>query len=564
MTCAVDRHIVTLDGRWGRRQVHYRRAGDGPLLLMLHQSPQSSRELEPLMAEWGAGFTVIAPDSPGYGLSDPLGVTEAELGDFADATVEFLDALGARRFGIYGFHTGGMIGIAIAHRHPDRVTAVTCNGVAVPTAAELESILADYLPPFEPRWDGGHLAWLWARIREQTIFFPWHNRTQSGRMNFPMPSPARQQVSVLEFLRAADHYHVAYRAAFVFRAQDIVPVLRVPALITAADPDPLCPHLQRLGSDMPANVSVRPVATATEALESCLAHVSSAPGDGVDEPVATQSVPGRPWRQIVPTSKGSLHVYQAGPPDGVPVLLLHDAGGSSASLAPLVSALGAHRRVICPDLPGHGESEGQLGADGATLADCAGVAMELLAALGVAHADVAGVGAGALVGLEILRTAESRVRQMILLNVWAPADAQKSAWLQQGLPSLAPEWHGGHLLCAWHMVRDGRLFFPWFQRDSAGIRWEEPELDDRRVQVEVTELLKADGAWQRLLRDSLEFPLRAQLQRASSRSVPVLTAASRPWQDMTRALAQDLGVPYQPLGDRLSESAAELAAILAT
>src|SRR5690606_9825364 len=105
VSVAISRHFVTVSDRQGRRQVHYRRAGTGPAILLLHQSPQSSTEMEPLMADWGRHFTLIAPDSPGYGWSDPLATKAASLADFADATLSFADAIGLRRFGVYGFHT---------------------------------------------------------------------------------------------------------------------------------------------------------------------------------------------------------------------------------------------------------------------------------------------------------------------------------------------------------------------------------------------------------------------------------------------------------------------------
>lgn len=40
----IFRHFI----RVGNRRVHYRRAGSGPSLLMVHQSPRSSAEYEPL------------------------------------------------------------------------------------------------------------------------------------------------------------------------------------------------------------------------------------------------------------------------------------------------------------------------------------------------------------------------------------------------------------------------------------------------------------------------------------------------------------------------------------
>src|SRR5688500_9437278 len=72
----LTRHFVTL----GERQVHYRRMGNGPALVMLHALPRSSRDLLPMMKEAAAaGFTAIAPDFAGYGNSWQL-FTPSEAG----------------------------------------------------------------------------------------------------------------------------------------------------------------------------------------------------------------------------------------------------------------------------------------------------------------------------------------------------------------------------------------------------------------------------------------------------------------------------------------------------
>ena len=68
MAIAIARHYLTLGSGATARRVHYRRAGTGPLLLMVHQSPRSSGEYEELMGDWGAHFTCIAPDTPGFGI----------------------------------------------------------------------------------------------------------------------------------------------------------------------------------------------------------------------------------------------------------------------------------------------------------------------------------------------------------------------------------------------------------------------------------------------------------------------------------------------------------------
>ena len=534
----IQRRFVTVTGRWGQRQVHCRLGGAGPLLVLLHQSPQSSREMLPLMQQWSDRFTIVAPDSPGYGLSDPLGVEQATLGDFADATMEFLDAIGAGQFCIYGFHTGAVIGMALADRYADRVLGLACNGVAAPTQPELDAILAEYLPRFEPRWDGSHLALLWARMREQNIFFPWHNRTAAGRMDFPMPPPERQQASVLEFLRAADHYHVAYRAAFIYPTAVVVSRLQVPVLLTAAAWDPLYPHLARLKDPAPS-VAVVPSTTPAEALQRCLDHVSAKAGEPARLRLDTAPSGLRLWQDVVTVADGVAQLLRGGR-GGLPVLLLHEAGGSTQTVRALADALVDGREVLAMDLPGHGESELRPSGAETSVAGSAAAVLSVLNALGLPLVDVLGVEAGGLVGLELVRLAPGRVRRIVLLEPPACDDDLAASIREQGLTSLTPDWHGGHLSRCWHMVRDSRLYFPWFRRDQQGIRRGEPELDDRRLQLEVTERLKAEGSWQSLLADTLSANLGARLAAAEVEAL-LCAAPASPWREPVAALAAQTG-----------------------
>ena len=73
----------------GERRVHFRAAGGGPPVVLLHQSPRSSAELVPLMQVLARHFRVIAPDTPGYGQSDPVAPSSSEptIDAFADALV---------------------------------------------------------------------------------------------------------------------------------------------------------------------------------------------------------------------------------------------------------------------------------------------------------------------------------------------------------------------------------------------------------------------------------------------------------------------------------------------
>lgn len=545
MSQAVTRHFVTIDGRWGTRQVHYRRAGSGPAVLLLHQSPQSSREMVEPMRRWALHFTVIAPDTPGYGQSDPLGAPLVSIEEFATALLEFVDAIGLRRFGVYGYHTGASIGLWLAARHPQRVTALAANGLAQFTDEERDIILEKYLPPLVPRWDGGHLAWLWARVREQTVFFPWHERTAQARMDFDMPAPERLHASVMDFLRAGDNYAVAYRAAFESRPETVLPSLQVPLLVTAANGDPLQVHLHRY-RNLPHGVQLQPAGTAAEALELSLQHLLAHRGDECPAAVATRPVAGRLWNTMVRTDSGQVRVLGDLSGREEPLLLLHHAGESADSAVCLIEPLVGSRPIAIPDLPGHGESDPPQESPGPTVAECAHVATVLLNRVGLHEVVLAGQGSGACVAAEMARQGLLRQPRLVLLDLPCPPDELFARLREHGLPSLAPEWHGAHLLLAWHMVRDGRLFFPWFDRSRRAARRIAPDLDESRLQLEVRELLKADGCWQPLLAEALNYPLVWTLQQLDQ---PVVLGAGRDstWAEATRAAANSANRRFVPL-----------------
>lgn len=514
----LQRHFVTVRGQFGTRQVHYRRGGRGPVVLLLHQSPQSSREMEPVIEALHGRFTLIAPDAPGYGFSQPLRQLGEPLGsatieDFASATLEFADALGLGRFGVYGFHTGASIGVALAERNPERIAAVAANGLVIPTDEELAAILREYLPPFVPHWDGSHLAWLWARLREQTIFFPWHDRRRATRMTFDMPPADRLQTGLLEFLAAGEHYHVAYGAAFRGHAERRLPAVKVPLLVTAAAHDPLTGHLARIASPA-AMVRIEPAGDAADALERAFAHLGNHPGDAPATRLAegpaestTSEYHGGPGQQV-----RIVRTACRGTAAGRVVLLLHAAGSSAAAQQALASTLAPHAEVLAADLPGHGASDpaNPSAGDGGVLARTAErLATSLLpglTAMAGGHLTVLGPGSSAPVALALasqLKALQAIETGVVLLEPPALSATDREAWLQHGLPALTPVWSGGHLLEAWHMVRDSRLFTPWFRRERAGFRHDEPDLDNQRIQREVSDLLRSNGAWQALLHDAL-------------------------------------------------------------
>jgi hypothetical protein len=56
------------------------------------------------------------------------------------------------------------------------------------------------------------------------------------------------------------------------------------------------------------------------------------------------------------------------------------------------------------------------------------------------------------------------------------------------------------------MVRDSRLFWPWYNRTISGIIEGTPDLEEKQLDTEVTELIRSEGYWQQTIKDQLTYP----------------------------------------------------------
>jgi pimeloyl-ACP methyl ester carboxylesterase len=120
---------VTVDGT----EVFYREAGDPshPAILLLHGFPTASHMFRDLIPELSAGYHIVAPDLPGFGQTeiksrDRFAYTFDNIATVID---RFTEVVGLSRFAIYIFDYGAPIGLRIAARHPERISAIiTQNG----------------------------------------------------------------------------------------------------------------------------------------------------------------------------------------------------------------------------------------------------------------------------------------------------------------------------------------------------------------------------------------------------------------------------------------------------
>jgi len=541
----ISRHFVSIRGKYGDRQVHYRRAGDGPCLVLLHQSPQSSLEYVELMKDWGRHFTVIAPDTPGYGSSDPIEGPGLTMADFADCVAEFIRALGIRKTGLYGFHTGAAMAAETAARHPALVTAVAVNGYGAFNEEEQADLRANYLPAFAPAFDGSHLAWLWTRLRQQLMFFPWYDLRAATRMRYDLPSPEHLQKEVLEFLRAGDNYRTAYGCAFSHDGGEAVAQLAVPGLITAWVGDVLASQLERIPPP-PEGVAVHASPTRQAALDNCFELLSANPAPVPPASPPAQALEGRLWSEMVSIPGGQLRVYRNTDADGVTVVVQHDAAGSGRTVQGLAESLIGSYPVLAVELPGHGDSDNTIGEGDVSVADYRDALLQALDVLGLDAVTGYGVWGGGSVLLDLAIAHPARLRRLVVTGLIDHTPEEQQDLLENYTPEIKPVWHGGHLLEAWHMMRDQGVYFPWYSRKAATQLKGEPYLDAEMVHRRVVEVLRAPVMWRKAYH--AHFRYRAG-QRLADASIPVLLATAE-W-DVARDLSERLAGEHAHCGAML-------------
>ena len=521
--------------RIGNRHVHYRFAGSGPALILLHQSPQNSRMWLSMIERFAHRYTVIAPDTPGFGHSDPL-PGEPTIDDFARATLEFADALGLEKFALFGMHTGGLIGMHTGWIAPERLSALIVDGYALFNDAERARYTGKYLPVFEPTWDGGHLRWLWSRMREQLYFFPWCDPSADCAIVLPPYTPAGTHEAAMDILDVGDNYRIGYGAAFRYTERQRVAELTCPSWLVYRTSDVLLPHRERLPA-LPDNVvsvvEENDVDGLHARMDAILAQTTDALGACAAQ-LGARELAGW-YRQMVHTAVGEVAVWvQAG--QGGAVVHLHAPG--EHPLQPSDVAVDGRTQLLV-ELPGHGaSSEVRATLDANTMQIAVADVVKALAA-GLPLEIQAHDGAGAYVP-GLVAALASQVEGVVLHRPWLLDAAECATFLAQ-LPDPAIHRAGGHMAEAWQWERERHLLWPWLAPGVAARR-RVAGPDTARVHANVVELLRI-GSQLHTVFAGVAVPGLDQALASLSVPVRIETAEQDDYAGRAQALSERLQVP---------------------
>ncbi|MDM0044121.1 alpha/beta hydrolase [Variovorax dokdonensis] len=153
-------------------------------------------------------------------------------------------------------------------------------------------------------------------------------------------------------------------------------------------------------------------------------------------------------RGFADLSVGQVHYASAGAPDAPPVLLLHQSPRSWAEYRDVLPRLGERFHAIAMDTVGFGDSAPPPWPP--SIERWAGVAVELLDALGVERAHVVGHHTGGVIALEMAAAFPSRVASLVLSSTPYTDEAFRAARAQRP-PIDGVERHGdgAHLQQMW-------------------------------------------------------------------------------------------------------------------
>ena len=110
-------------------RLYYEKNGTGRPLIMVHCNSMDHKIFGTAVKVLSKHFTVYCPDSRDHGKSEKVKTLHYE--DMAEDMAQFITALNIEKPVFYGFSDGGIIGILLAAKYPDMLSALIVSGASL-------------------------------------------------------------------------------------------------------------------------------------------------------------------------------------------------------------------------------------------------------------------------------------------------------------------------------------------------------------------------------------------------------------------------------------------------
>ena len=205
--------------------IRYRKAGNGPPLLMLHGNPQTHAMWHKVAPDLIEDYTVICPDIPGYGKSfkPKLSANHEEYSKvkMAKDIEEFMKLLNFKSFYVLAHDRGARIAHRLALDFPDKVLKMILLDI-IPTIEHFERANMDFAM--------GYYHWFWLAQRnpipESVIqkapeeWFYAHTSREKKDRDFFAPNALRDYLDCLKNPKTIEAICEDYRAAATIDIKD--------------------------------------------------------------------------------------------------------------------------------------------------------------------------------------------------------------------------------------------------------------------------------------------------------------------------------------------------------
>ena len=224
-------------------------------MLLFPSGGGSAETFTPVIQRLAHTHQVVAVDYFGNGESDKP-ERNVDIETLAEDARELADKLGFDSIDLWGSHTGALIAIELAVRHPARIGRAVLEGPVFISSAFQADLLERYFPRMTPDQWGLHLQLFWNWRRDLFMYWPWYRVDYAAARRLGIPEPSDMHRFVMGLLQSGSHYDRAYRSAYIYRTSDRIRLLQCPSLICAGPNDMLVDGLQEAAKLSPGNVSV--------------------------------------------------------------------------------------------------------------------------------------------------------------------------------------------------------------------------------------------------------------------------------------------------------------------